>query len=468
MAGTESTTTKLHIAMFPWLAFGHILPFLNLAKLIARNGHKISFISTPRNIDRLPQIPNNLPISFVKLPLPQIESLPPTAEATSDLSIEQVAYLKKAYDLLQTPLADFLSSSRPDWILFDYVPFWLPNLARELSIPTVYFSIFLASVMAYVSPPPGEADYRRTAADFAEPPRWMSFKSTVSYRRFEAEKGLPALLGDELQIPEFRRFQETMTGCDLIAVRSCREMEFEYLNLLEEIQGKPVFPIGVLPSDDGGSGFGSGSNESDLNRIQKWLDKQERGSVVYVAFGSEAKLSQDELTELATGLEISGLPFFWVIRTRRSPDDPEVLELPVGFEERTQGRGIVWKEWAPQVKILQHDSVGGFLTHSGWSSVVESLQFGRPLVLLTFYADQGLNAKLLQENGVGYLVPRDEFDGRFTRDAVAESVRMVVVEEGGRRHRDKAAEMKKVFGDVEKHRSYVDEFLRYLEANKLN
>ncbi|CAN1829083.1 UDP-glycosyltransferase 91A1 [Linum perenne] len=351
--------------MFPWLAFGHILPFLNLAKLIARNGHKISFISTPRNIDRLPQIPNNLPISFVKLPLPQIESLPPTAEATSDLSIEQVAYLKKAYDLLQTPLADFLSSSRPDWILFDYVPFWLPNLARELSIPTVYFSIFLASVMAYVSPPPGEADYRRTA-------------------------------------------------------------------------------------------------------IQKWLDKQERGSVVYVAFGSEAKLSQDELTELATGLEISGLPFFWVIRTRRSPDDPEVLELPVGFEERTQGRGIVWKEWAPQVKILQHDSVGGFLTHSGWSSVVESLQFGRPLVLLTFYADQGLNAKLLQENGVGYLVPRDEFDGRFTRDAVAESVRMVVVEEGGRRHRDKAAEMKKVFGDVEKHRSYVDEFLRYLEANKLN
>jgi hypothetical protein len=122
--------------------------------------------------------------------------------------------------------------------------------------------------------------------------------------------------------------------------------------------------------------------------------------------------------------------------------DTEVIELPEGFEERTKERGVVCTSWAPQLKILAHDSVGGFLTHSGWSSVVESLQFERPLILLTFYADQGINAKVLDEKKIGYLIPRNEQDGSFTRDSVAESLRLVIVEEEGKAYRDKAKEMK--------------------------
>ncbi|CAI0419788.1 unnamed protein product [Linum tenue] len=348
--------------MFPWLAFGHMLPFLRLAKIMARKGHKISFISTPRNIDRLPQLPPSLNslITFVKLPLPPVDGLPPAAEATSDLEGHEILYLKRAYDLLRQPLSGFLSNSRPDWILFDHAPFWLPAVARGLGIPTVFFSIFIASVLAFTSPPADEEQDYRTRS------------------------------------------------------------------------------------------------------IKEWLDEQKRGSVVYVAFGSEATWSQEELTEIANGLELSGLPFFWVLRTRQSPDDSK---LPEGFEDRTKGRGVVWKEWAPQVKILCHDSVGGFLTHSGWSSVVEGLQFGRPLVLLICYNDQGLNAKLLQQKGAGYLVPRDERDGRFTRDSVADSLRTVVLGEEGEIYRIKAMEMKELFGDREKHDSYVHDLLGYLETN---
>ena len=65
---------------------------------------------------------------------------------------------------------------------------------------------------------------------------------------------------------------------------------------------------------------------------------------------------------------------------------------------------MVCTSWARQLKILAHDSMGGFLTHSGWSSVVEALQFERPLVILTFYADQGINAKLLEEKHIWYLI----------------------------------------------------------------
>lgn len=93
---------KLHIVMFPWLAFGHIIPFLELSEAIVRKGHKISFISTPRNIDRLPKLRPNVSSSmtFVKIPLPQVEGLPENAEATMDVGSEDVDFLKKAYDLI--------------------------------------------------------------------------------------------------------------------------------------------------------------------------------------------------------------------------------------------------------------------------------------------------------------------------------------------------------------------------------
>ncbi|CAN1259573.1 UDP-glycosyltransferase 91A1 [Linum perenne] len=469
MNTAKNTDAVLHIAMFPWLAFGHILPFLELAKVIARKGHTISFISTPRNIDRLPNLPPILSslITFVKLPLSPVENLPPNAEATSDLEVNEFGYLKKAYDLLQQPLSHHLRSAspRPDFIVCDYAAFWLPSLARELGISSVFFSIFLASALSFTSPPIGDGEeYRKTVEDLMEKPRWIPFETTMRYRRFEAEALFKMVLvgGDGQEFPELYRFRRMLRECDLIAVRTCPELEAEWVKLLGQIYKKAVFPIGVLPREEE---VGDESDDDTWTRtIERWLDEQERGSVVYVAFGSEAKPSSDELTEIAAGLELSGQPFFWVLR---SPD----AELPEGFEERMKGNGVVWRGWAPQVKILAHDSVGGLLTHSGWSSVVEALQFGRPLVLLTFYADQGLNATLLREKGVGYLVHRDEEDGRFRRESVAESIRAVLIggEEvaaGRRSCRDRAAEMQPLFADGEKHDSYVQVLLDHLQTVK--
>ncbi|KAK3211143.1 hypothetical protein Dsin_015849 [Dipteronia sinensis] len=79
----EGHTNKLHIAMFPWMALGHMLNFLNLAKLIARKGHRISFQSTPKNIEPLPKLPPNLSsfIDFVRLPMPHVDhNLPDNAK----------------------------------------------------------------------------------------------------------------------------------------------------------------------------------------------------------------------------------------------------------------------------------------------------------------------------------------------------------------------------------------------------
>lgn len=92
-----------------------MIPYLELAKLIAQKGHQISFISTPRNIERLPQLPPNLSsslITFVKLPLPRVDDdFPEAAEATTDVSQNKVMKLKKVYDALQQPLTQIGYSS---------------------------------------------------------------------------------------------------------------------------------------------------------------------------------------------------------------------------------------------------------------------------------------------------------------------------------------------------------------------
>ncbi|XP_059439468.1 UDP-glycosyltransferase 91A1-like [Corylus avellana] len=454
---------KLHIAMFPWLAFGHMIPYLELAKLIASKGHLISFISTPRNIDRLPKIPPTLAslINFVKLPLPHVQNLPDNAEATSDVPLNLVPFLKRSYDALQDSVTRFLEDSHPDWLLHDFCPYWLPPIARKLGIPSAFFSIVSAAALCFL----GTKAYfgeRKSPEDFTVPPRWVPFPTTVAFRLFEVFKIFgQGITGVEDDVSDVYRFVDVLQGCDIVAVRGCVEFEPEWLRLLEDLNGKPVLPVGQLPT----TAFDSEDDTDTWRWMKAWLDLQSKGSVVYVAFGSEALPSQTELTEIALGLEQSKLPFFWVLRTRKGPADTELIELPEGFEERTKERGVVCTSWAPQLKILAHESVGGFLTHSGWSSVVESLQFERPLILLTFYADQGINAKVLDEKKIGYLIPRKEQDGSFTRDSVAESLRLVTVEEEGKAYRDKAKEMKGLFGDRDSQDRYVNSFLGYLKTH---
>ncbi|KAF2285291.1 hypothetical protein GH714_042333 [Hevea brasiliensis] len=179
-------SNKLHIAMFPWLAFGHMIPYLELAKLIAIKGHKVSFVSTPRNIDRLPKLhPNLVPlITFVKLLLPWVDGLPANAEATSDVPYDTVQYLKKAYDGLKELITRFLETSDPDWLLYDFVPCWLPEIATRLGISNAFFSIFLGAVLSCAKAH-SAIDDRKKPEDFTVPLKWVWFPTKVTFRPAE-------------------------------------------------------------------------------------------------------------------------------------------------------------------------------------------------------------------------------------------------------------------------------------------
>ncbi|KMT12272.1 hypothetical protein BVRB_5g102130 [Beta vulgaris subsp. vulgaris] len=114
-----------------------------------------------------------------------------------------------------------------------------------------------------------------------------------------------------------------------------------------------------------------------------WLDAQPSGSVIYVSFGSVVPLTMDQLTEFWYGLVNSGTRFLWVRRSGmvvEMEESEEIsLQVPTEILEGTRNRGFIVK-WAPQEEVLAHRAVGGFLTHSGWNSTLESIVEGLPML----------------------------------------------------------------------------------------
>jgi len=434
MADMAEQLEKLHIAVFPWLALGHIGPFFELAKLIAQKGHKISFISTPRNIHRLPEVPENLQslVDLIELPLPSVEKLPENAEATSDIPHHIIPYLKLAFDGLEEPLTKFLETCKPHWMIHDFAPYWLPPISSKLGISCIFFSIFTASGM-------------------------YSFFDYYAKERTVASKDFPEehFETNESGVSDVFRVLETCNGAQVIAARSCMEIEGEILKLWQSIHTRPVIPVGLLPPS---LQFSEDSNDENWDSILNWLDKQEKGSVIYVAFGTEVTLSDEDFTEITMGIEMSGFPFFWVLK-KQNTSTVELEDVLVNNSEK----GLVWRTWAPQMRILAHKSVGGFLTHCGWSSVIESLQIGCPLVMLPFQNEHFVVARVMEEKRVGVTVQRNEHDGKFTRESLAKALRSVILE---KTYRSEADEMSKIFGDKELHQKYVDQFVNYMEIHR--
>jgi len=207
-----------------------------------------------------------------------------------------------------------------------------------------------------------------------------------------------------------------------------------------------VYPIGPLI-------HAVGRRDDKDALCLEWLDRQPARSVIFVSFGSGGALPTEQMRELALGLELSGQRFLWVVR---SPSDEGAVNdnyydaeskdpfayLPEGFVERTttSGMGLVVPSWAPQTKVLAHAATGGFLTHCGWNSVLESLVYGVPMVAWPLYAEQKQNAVMLSD-GVGAALRVPESKGR---EKIAATVREVMQGEGkGAAVRAKVAELQK-------------------------
>lgn len=320
-----------------------------------------------------------------------------------------------------------MKNTKPHLVLYDAFQPWVPDMASSLGIPAVYFHISSAVSTAFFY------SFVKICIRGDEPfPFPAIFLRPGEIKRMLATTPVDPTVHDPVG-PCLDKSN------DYILTKTCNDIEEKYLDYLSQLTNKKVIPVGLLNEQ---SKQQSDEKDDSCVEMMKWLDSKENASTVYVSFGSETFLSKKDINELAFGLEMSGANFLWFIRF--PSDDGKNIEevLPEGFIDRVKGRGMILQGWSPQQKILGHASVGVFLGHSGWSSVIESLSFGVPTIGLPMKSDQPLIARLLVELGVALEVERDNNNLDFTREEVAKVIKEAMHSESSVRMKAKKLSVK--------------------------
>ncbi|KAK9149888.1 hypothetical protein Scep_008645 [Stephania cephalantha] len=412
----------LRVLMFPWLAHGHIFPFLELAKELHKRNFYIYFCSTPINLSFINEHlnRNEFPsIQLVELHLPSLPNLPPSKHTTKSLPPHLMPTLKAVFDMAEQSFSQILTTLHPDVLIYDFLQPWASTIASLLNIPAIHFLTTGAFTAGYM--------YQLCKKN--SPNAGLPILP-IHLEEHEDEKAFQKLSSTSHGLSDKERFLQSIDqSMNLFLIKTFGEIEEKYINSLSLITGKTVIPVGPLvhepPTDD-----------KHTSSFINWLDKKDKSSTVLVSCGSESYLSREEIEEMAYGLELSEVNFIWVIRF---PDQGEQISLsevlPKEFMGRIGERGMVVEGWAPQVDILKHSSIGGFVSHCGWSSVMEGLKLGVPIIAMPMQLDQPLNAKLVVEMGVGLEVNRNSSGSRkFAREEVANVIREVIMGNEGENH----------------------------------
>ncbi|XP_030529277.2 7-deoxyloganetin glucosyltransferase-like [Rhodamnia argentea] len=169
----------------------------------------------------------------------------------------------------------------------------------------------------------------------------------------------------------------------------------------------------------------------------RWLDSKEPKSVLYINFGSIAVLTREELVEFAMGLANSKHPFLWIIRPDLISGDSIVLSRE--FMKETEGRSML-ADWCPQEAVLNHIATGGFLTHCGWNSIIESVSAGVPMICWPSFGDQSTNCTYACSKWEIGL----ELSGMVRREEVERLVRELMEGDKGKQMTGRIIERKKL------------------------
>ncbi len=107
-----------------------------------------------------------------------------------------------------------------------------------------------------------------------------------------------------------------------------------------------------------------------------------KDSVLYIALGTSGAFTVEQCQKIFTILKDLGKPC--LIASAAS----ELKELRVPKNSKLVA-------WSPQLEVLAHPSVKGFLTHAGWNSTLEAVLAGKATICAPLFAEQLFNSKLL-------------------------------------------------------------------------
>ncbi|KAK6140120.1 hypothetical protein DH2020_026118 [Rehmannia glutinosa] len=444
------------------MAPGHIIPMIDMAKLLAKHGVSVTIVVTPLNAARFSSVIDRAVATGLSIRLLQIRfpaeaaGLPPGCESADCLpSYHFLRNFFAAINMLQQPLEEILIDLKPSpsCIICDKHISWTADTCNKFQIPRIIFDgmscfaqlimhrLYFSKIHETVSP----------SELFAVP----DLPDKIEFTKLQ----LPGYFNPgSVDIGDFReQVWKTESQAYGVVVNSFEDLEKRYLDEYRKIKGGKVWSIGPLSlfSNDDLDRAKRGNQASiDAEQCLNWLENREPGSVIYACLGSLSRLSPDQFVELASGLELSNHPFILVIKGGAKSEEIEKWISDSGFEERTKERGVLIRGWAPQVLILSHPSIGGFLTHCGWNSTLEGISAGLPMITWPIFAEQFLNEKLvvqILETGVGvgarvviHLGEEEKDVNKVKRDEIKSAIEMVMDEgEKGCERRKRAKRLEK-------------------------
>nr|AIS39476.1 putative secondary product UDP-glucosyltransferase [Citrus x paradisi] len=463
MESTPKACSKVHAVCIPSPFQSHIKAMLKLAKLLHHKGFHITFVNTEFNHRRLLKARGQH--SLDGLPSFRFEAIPDGLPASSDESpTAQDAYslgeniinnvLLHPFLNLLAKLNDSSNSVNPavSCIISDgFLPFTI-TAAQQLGLPIVlFFTISACSFMGFkqfhtfkekgLFPVKDKScltkEYLNSLIDWIPGMKDIRIRDLPSFIQSTDPKDMMFNLCVEAT--------ENASKASAIIIHTFDALEQQVLNALTFMFPHHLFTIGPLQlllnqteEQDGMlNSIGYNLLKEETECLQ-WLDCKEPKSVIYVNFGSFIFMNKLQLIEVAMGLVNSNHPFLWIIR----PDlvTGETADLPAEFEVKAKEKGFV-ASWCPQEEVLKHPSIGGFLTHCGWNSIVESLCSGVPMICWPFTGDQPTNGRYVcNEWGVGMEINGDDED--VIRNEVEKLVREMMEGEKGKQMRNKAMEWK--------------------------
>jgi len=429
------------------MAPGHLLPMVDMAKMLARRKVKVSIVTTPLNsihfqasIDR--EIQSGSPIQILHVQFPCAEAgLPEGCECADNLpSMDLLSSFSVAMNLMQRPIEELLQKQRPlpSCIIADKHFVCMAEVADKFNVPRIIFegSNCFYLLCCYIL----KKEKVHEAVSYDEKFLVPGMPHGIEFRRCQ----LPGLFhpGKDLKLQACREVtRKAAKKAYGIVVNSFEELEAEYVQEYERVTGNKVWcvgPVSLCNKDDTEKALRNKRNSSDENEYVKWLDSWPARSVIYVCLGSLNRATPEQLIELGLGLEASKRPFIWVLRGAYGREEMEKWLLEDGFEERVKGRGVLIKGWVPQVLILSHRAIGAFLTHCGWNSTLEGICAGVPLVTFPLFSEQFLNEKIVVQlvgNGVSlgaesvvHLGEEDKARVQVPRENVAECIEKLMGE----------------------------------------
>ncbi|KAJ0751732.1 putative UDP-glucuronosyl/UDP-glucosyltransferase, UDP-glycosyltransferase family [Helianthus annuus] len=422
MAEQHKMNKSPHVLLFPYPTQGHINPIIQFGKRLLSKGVKTTLVTTIYILNtKLPHKENTTSI--------EIEAISDGFDEGGSASAgSSETYLKTFKEVGSKSLADLIKKLQSegntvDAIIYDSFMTWALDVAMEFGIDGGSFftqacsvnSIYYHVYKGLISLPLG--------APVSVPglPLLESWETPSFVHNYGPYPGW-----SEIVFNQFANIDQARW----VFTNSFYQLEDKVIEWMRKMWNLKV--IGpTLPSmyldkrlqDDKDYGFNL--FKVNHNKCMNWLNEKPKGSVVYISFGSNAKLRHEQMEEIAWGLNDSHVNFLWVVRVE------EEGKLPKDFMDVTEtGKGLV-VAWCRQLDVLAHESVGCFVTHCGFNSTLEAISLGVPVVGMPQWTDQTTNAKLLDETwGVGVRVKADE-NGIVRRGNLVSCIKKIMEEEKG-------------------------------------